>query len=222
MGEGKNFMSKNKKPNGFTAVAVAIAVFMVALVTLVGWHVIADNNKTKTVSSSSQQVMSNPDPQPPAKDPYTGWKTYEDIGYPLASGISIKYPADWQILVGNNKAFAWIIKNNRGSQNIDARVNYLNSDITPEQEWDNCPSADSCGPTPGDTKLEGKNSVVNDIYTYSVKMQNSSGAYYSTVLKSNNSSNDGKTAYVELLSYNDDPTVMNIYKQIISSAVFRD
>jgi hypothetical protein len=89
MGEGKNFMSKNKKPNGFTAVAVA--VFMVALVTLVGWHVIADNNKTKTVSSSSQQVMSNPDPQPPAKDPYAGWKT----SVSNRGGFSIRYPADW-------------------------------------------------------------------------------------------------------------------------------
>lgn len=198
-----------------------IIVVIIAVIGLGGWlvwrHNHTKNAATTTSNSTNQQKQQSSGTQ--TADPYAGWKTYTDTGYTLASGINVKYPADWQVSVGG-KAYAWTIMQIAGSQaSFNARVSYLNDLTSAQQEWENCSSADACGPTPDSTKLDGSTSIVNGLDMYSTTMQDNSGVYHATVIKSNKASSSG-TAFVELIYNGNDPSVLNIYKQVVASATF--
>jgi hypothetical protein len=57
-----------------------------------------------------------------------------------ASGISIKYPSDWQVIVGSSKAYAWEIvdktdtKSGISVRSIDLSAPYATE--SPKQEWE--------------------------------------------------------------------------------------
>jgi hypothetical protein len=106
-----NKISNNE--NGFTFVEVLLVVLTLLIVGGAGFLVAKHIDSKKTVATTIASVTSatnkpatvNTAPTKPV-DPYTGWLTYVDKGYVLASGVSIKYPSDWQVKVGDSHAFA--------------------------------------------------------------------------------------------------------------------
>lgn len=219
-------MSKKLSDKGFGAVEVLVAIVIVVALALGGWLVwhnhqsnkVADN-KTNVQTSTTSKTKT----QTPPADPYAGWQTYTDTGYSQASGITVKYPSDWQVKVGGSNAFAWeIVQTASSSVSINVRDVFLPSATTPQQEWDNCPSSDACGPAPGSTKLEGNTSTVNGLDSYNVKMQSSSGTiYYATVIKGNKTTSAG-TVFVEFEVNSPDSATLSIYNQIVASAKFNN
>jgi Tfp pilus assembly protein PilV len=218
--EGIRLMSKNKKSSGFTVVSILVITIVLLAIAGVSWRVLASNKNTTDNHANNKQTNLSSNNSKQTTDPYAGWKTYKDIGYPLASGVSIKYPSDWQVKVGNNKAFAWVIEHKETKGSVNVRTIYLKSTMSPKQEWDNCPSADACGPAIGETEIDEKSSTINGLDSYSVKMQSSGNNYYSTVIKSNKVLNDGTVAFVEFILNSEDTILLNAYKQIVSSANF--
>lgn len=215
-------MSRNRSSEGFGAVGVLMAVVVVAALAFSGWFVWHKNNddnfSNKTdINPASQANKTNE----PAIDPYDGWGVYTDVGYAQSSGISVRYPSDWQVNTGNNKAFAWTISHKiKPTGSINVRVISLDSSVSAKQEWDGCTSADACGPAPGDTKIDSSSTTVNGLDTYRVKIKGTTDTYYATVVKSDKSSSDGTTSFVEFLLYSDDATLVNAYRQIVASASF--
>jgi cytoskeletal protein RodZ len=207
--------------SGFGLIGILLVVVVVVIIGVGGWAVYKHNHKTAntTTSNSSSSKSSQTSTKP--IDPYAGWKTYTDTGYSEASGITVKYPADWQVKVGGSNAFAWeIIQNASPNASVNVRDVYLTAATTPQQEWDNCPSADSCGPAPGSTKLEGNTTTVNGLASYNVKMQSSTGTiYYATVIKGNKTTSAG-TVFVEFIVNSPDAATLTTYNQVIASANF--
>jgi hypothetical protein len=210
---------------GFGIVAALAILAITAIIALAGWAVYAHSHNTTHASVTTNTTSGQPTKTTsttPA-DPYAGWKTYLDTGYSQASGISIKYPSDWQVNVGNSKTFAWTLTHSATPQgSIHERSVHLSSSTTAEQEWTNCPSADACGPSPDDTKVDGSSSTINGLDSYAVKMQAPAptGVYHATVIKSNHPSSDGTTTFVEFWLYSDDATLLKLYQQITGTATF--
>lgn len=77
---------------GFSAIGVVIIVVVIAVISLVGWRVLAnkDDNKTTNYNSPNNQQANNTPKQ--ETDPYAGWQTYCDTEN--AKGC-FKYPSDW-------------------------------------------------------------------------------------------------------------------------------
>jgi hypothetical protein len=87
---------------GFSAVEAIVIVLIIAVIGVAGWLVWRHHHTKKiattTSNSTTQQKQQSSGTQ--TTDPYAGWKSYTDTGYTLASGISVKYPAGWQVSVG--------------------------------------------------------------------------------------------------------------------------
>ncbi len=88
-----------KNEAGFSAVELLIILVVVALIGGAGYFVYKSHHKATTASVATT-TTTKPATTTPAKtttpaptDPYAGWKTYTS---PLNSGLSFKYPADWQ------------------------------------------------------------------------------------------------------------------------------
>src|SRR5437588_468023 len=88
--------------SGFGVIEVLFVVLVVAALAVSGF-VVYQRHKPSVVknSAATNQTQTTTQPQNTATqsaqpDPYQGWNTYNDTGYAAASGISIKYPADWE------------------------------------------------------------------------------------------------------------------------------
>jgi hypothetical protein len=111
------------------------------------------------------------------------------------------------------------MQNGSPKSSVNVRSSYLAASNTPQQEWDNCSSADACGPGSGDTKLESSTSTINGLDAYNLKMQSSTGIYYATVIKGTKVTSDG-IPFDEFIFNSTDTSSLNIYKQIVASATF--
>lgn len=206
---------------GFGVVEVLLILVVVVALGGAGWYVWQRERNTKTNATQNKtQTSTTPTPNP-TPDAYAGWKTYTDTGYAEASGITIKYPSDWQVKVGDNKAFAWTIVHGGSPQaSINVRDVFLNASTTAQQEWTDCPSSDACGPAPGDTTLSSSASTINGLDSYSVKVQNSTGSYYATVIKGNKPLSNGTVVFVEFILNGTDTSTVDTYNKIVQSAQF--
>lgn len=88
-------MKTNQK--GFSVVEILIVIVVVGLIGGVGFMVYKNHNKKPSTNSVATTTTTKPaatetKPTTQAPDPYAGWKTYTS---PLKSGLSFKYPADW-------------------------------------------------------------------------------------------------------------------------------
>ncbi|HSW66079.1 MAG TPA: hypothetical protein VLI54_02995 [Bacillota bacterium] len=214
-------MKKHQSNKGFSAVEAIVIVLVVAVIGVGGWYVWhkTQNKPAKTSSSSSQANNSKNSQQ---TDPYEGWKAYSDTASAAGSGIAVKYPSDWTVVVGDSKAFAWEIRHDASPKaSVNVRYVYIDSSKTPQQEWEECPSADACGPSSDDTKLEGAATSINGLSGYSVKMQNNVGVYYATIIKGSKQTSKG-TVFVEFLISNPDSSALDTYRKIVASANFSD
>jgi hypothetical protein len=149
-----------------------------------------------------------------------GWNTYNDTGYAAASGISIKYPADWKINIPHVKAIG---NTTNPAAVINERVVFLPSSETPKEEWNTCGtnvSADACGAAPGDKVLSNKEFTINGLAAYTATMQNSYGTYHITVIEGNKSTPPAGRPYVEFTTISSDPSALNTYDAIMASATF--
>ena len=204
-------------------------IFSTLLVLLIAAYLLIDSGVVRGASHLPFHIFkqpvaatTTPTITPVATNPYAGWKTYTDSGTSLSPGseISLKYPTDWQVNIGDSKAYAWeVVQKSNPSASINARYIYLSSSTTPQQEWENCGSADACGPAPGDKKISGTSSQINGLDAYNTVMQNTAGTYYATVIKSNKPTSK-ETVFVELIFNGTNTNLVNIYKQVVASATF--
>lgn len=214
--------SKSPQPSrarGFSAVEAVLIILVVVALGAGGWYLWHRNHKPAGTQKDGPAATQHQQTKQTV-DPYAGWKTYEDSGYQLASGISVKYPFDWTVGVGNSKAFAWeIVPPSSATASINARVVYLDASKTPQQEWDNCANPDACGPAEGDTKLTESAAPINGLDAYSVKMRGSTDTYYATVIKGTKVTSHG-VPFVELIVYSPDDATLDVYHKITASATF--
>jgi|GEM_PF-3086079 len=194
----------------------ALFTTVLAILSLTSWYVWhaksnADNVLNQAAHSSITSIART--------DQYSGWQTYEDTGYPLASKITIKYPPGWTVTKGGKSTTWQIVQEGTGSAIISTRIVYLDNSQSPKQEWNGCTSADSCGASEGDIILETNELRVNGLAAYKIKGKNTGGIFFTTVLKSDKSDANG-TAFIELTTYNSDPQTLHTYNQILKTAHF--
>lgn len=83
---------------GFSPVEAILVSVIVVLIGVAGWFVYKNHNKKPAINSVAATTTTKPtttqttSATQTAPDPYAGWKTYTS---PLKSGLSFKYPADW-------------------------------------------------------------------------------------------------------------------------------
>lgn len=225
------------KQSGFSAIEALLVVLVVAALAVIGLLVYqhykptSGKNSTaisRTTNAYNQKVSSAPNENSTetpntTTDNTTTWSTYHDTGYAASTGISIKLPSDWEIVVPGSKPSKILFGN---SQNpvavVGLRSVYLANSETPEQEWNTCAanvSADACGAAPGDKTVSGSASTINGLASYAATMQNSYGTYHVTVIRGNKSTSDG-IPFVEFTTTTSDPTALNTYTAIMASATF--
>jgi Tfp pilus assembly protein PilV len=217
-----------REQSGFSVIEVLLIVLVVVALAVSGFvvyqhHKSASTKSTATTSQSQtntqQQTAATQSTQP---TPYQGWITYNDTGYAAASGISIKYPSDWQIDITRVKKIG---NTNNPTAVINERVVFLPSSETPQEEWNTCAtnvSADACGADPGDKTLNSNESTINGLAAYTATMQNSYGTYHVTVIRGNKSTQPAGTPYVEFTTTASDPTALSTYAAIMASSTFPD
>ncbi len=203
---------------GFSTIEILVTILVLVAAGFGGWYVWHKNKNGVPVKATMSQGTQNKQPTTPA-DPYAGWKTYADKGTGSASGVSIKYPSDWEVATGGN-AFAWEVQHATSPEaSINVRFVFLDASKTAQQEWDDCANPDACGPAPGETKIESTTSTTNGLDTYAVKMQGSTGVYYATVIKGTKATGSG-VPFVEFLLNKPDASTLDTYKQIVGTATF--
>jgi Tfp pilus assembly protein PilV len=219
------------KQLGFSVIEVFLVVLVLAVLAVIGIMAYQQHKpsvvKNSSVTSSNQtttQPKSNTTNQPAQPtvqpDPYQGWNTYNDTGYAAASGISIKYPSDWQINITRVKKIG---NTKNPTAVINERVVFLPTSETPKEEWDTCAtnvSADACGAAPGDKTLSNNESSINGLAVYTATMQNSNYTYHVTVIRGSKSTSPAGRPYVEFTTIASDPAALKTYAAIIASATF--
>jgi len=215
-----------RNQSGFSAIEVLLVILIVAALAVSGFVLYQRHKpsvvKTSAATTQNQTTTQTKDTstQSAQPDPYQGWNTYNDTGYAAASGISIKYPSDWQINITRVKKIG---NTKNPTAVINERVVFLPSSETPKEEWDTCAtnvSADACGAAPGDKTLSSSESTVNGLAVYIATMQNSYGTYHVSVIKGNKSTTPAGRPYVEFTTTSSDPTALSTYAAIMASATF--
>ena len=207
---------------GFGVVEVLISVVVIAVIAGAGWLVYQNRTKSANTTSNSNQInnnqQANTKPQP---DPYAGWKTFNNTGYAVATGISLKYPADWQINIPGVGKFG-TTSNPTGTINMRSTYYPAASAVTPQVEWETCAatfSADACGAASGDTTVNGSESTINGLAAYTATMHNSYGIYHVTVLRGNTPTSNG-IPYVEFTIGSNDSSILSTFATIMASTTF--
>lgn len=98
-------MNKNQK--GFSVVEVLVVVIIVGLIGAVGWLVYDRQKEPQDAAQNNQSTAQTPVEQTEAsteKDPYEGWKTYENS----APAFSFKYPGDWKTKAETSNDYKYI------------------------------------------------------------------------------------------------------------------
>lgn len=209
-----------KRRAGFSIVEVLIIVVVITLLAGAGWLVY--QNRTKLTHTAANSNRTNNHQQTNTKshpDPYAGWQTFNDTGYGVATGIRLKYPADWQINIPGVGKFG-NTSNPTGTINMRSTYFPSSSSVTPKEEWDSCGtnhSADACGAAPGDTTVSGSASTINGLAAYSATMHNNYGTYHVTVIRGNKPTSNG-IPYVEFTIGSNDPSILNTFATIMASA----
>jgi len=210
---------------GFSPVELVLVLVIVALIGFVGWYVqhskqntdkspSAANNSSQATSKQTKKTTTNA--VTPA-DPTANWTAYTDTS---GSGLSVKYPTDWQVQT-ESKVWAWYFqKKTDTNTTIGFRWVVDNNSQTPKQEWDNCPSLDACGHQSTDKLLDSSTTTINGAEAYQTKMQGDSGVYHATILKSNKTSSSGQI-YVEAIVSSDNADLISLFNQIVGTAQFK-
>lgn len=108
--------------NGFSAIEALLILIILGIVGFTGyfvWHARQNADKSLNSNNSTTPVIKKKATKTSTAqsgDSYTGWKTYTS---PLKSGLSFKYPADWQF---PNPATAVPAPNNLGGVENDSVV----------------------------------------------------------------------------------------------------
>jgi len=209
-------MRKGKRAR-FSIIASLVVIAIIGTLAMTSLALYQQNQTIAKQSSRHQLTTTEDSAQLAAAT--TNWNIYKDSGYAAASGISIKYPVDWNIsipgvkTVGNNKQPTAI---------ITERVIYLATAQSPKDEWNTCAatiSADACGAAPGDKTINSKESMTNGYATYSAKMQTSSGNTYHVTVIRGNPTPDG-IPFVEFTTTSTNQAALNTYADIMASATF--
>lgn len=205
---------KAKKVRSDNKLIGLLILVIVVLLGFTGWYALHSKNSTeKTLSAANKETSQI------KQNPYAGWKTYEDTGYASASGVTIKYPAGWKLEPGSN-AVAWeLVQVAAPKAIISSRVIFLDSSQTPKQEWNNCPSADACGPSPDDSLVSESDLTIGQLAAYRVQEKRDAGTYYTTVVKGSKAVADG-TPFVEFTVNNPNAQTLSVYEQIVKTAHF--
>lgn len=195
-----------RKSKGFSRATIVLTLVIVGLLGVTAWHLW---HNRKPVKSQTSYTSNN----------HVAWETYTDTNYAAASGISIKYPADWTIKSATNSSAWQIVHDTVPASAISTRTIFLNNSISPKQEWEQCTEPAACGPGVNDQILASQELTINGLAAYDATLASPAGKYYVTVLKSNKPSSDG-TAFVEFIIHNPDSKTLLTYNQIVRSAKF--
>lgn len=216
---------KDDRQTGFSPVELVVVLGVVVVLGAAGWMVYQHQKRTSkpkastTTSQTTNQQQSTSSTQP-QKGASQNWATYTDTGA-AATGITFKYPTDWEISIPGPGA-----KGAGNTTNPTARIGvrgiFLPTVETPQDEWNTCAtkiSGDACGAAPGDNTLSGSESTVNGYAVYTATMQNSYGTYYVAVIRGNKATSDG-IPFVELTTYSTNPTLLNTFTAVVATASF--
>src|SRR6185437_4976754 len=122
-----------KRPGKMLLYAVIpLAVVIVAVLAFVGYTYYQSIHAKNHTTGSTQQAK--------ATDPYAGWRTFTDSATVVPSGVSIKYPSDWQVSTSNTKTYGWSITS--ASATITVNDLFLDSSKTARQTWEFCAGTD--------------------------------------------------------------------------------
>ncbi len=213
-------MRRRDHQSGFGTVKIVLIVFVIAALSVTGL-VLFQHHKQDSArnSAATSTTQTSTQPQSTVTQSTQDWNTYNDTGYAAASGISIKYPSDWQINIPHVKKVG---NTKNPTAVINERVVFLPSSETPQEEWNTCAtnvSADACGAAPGDKTLSSKEFTINGLAAYAATMQGSNGIYHVTVIRGNHSTSDG-IPFVEFTTTTSDKAALSTYAAIIASATF--
>jgi hypothetical protein len=219
-------MKQKENHSWFSAVSVSLTVLVVAALAVTGL-VLYQRHNTRNAKNSAATSPTQTTTQPQSTvtqsaqpNPSQGWNTYNDTGYPAASGISIKYSPEWEINIPGVKKIG---NTKNPTAVINERVVFLPSSETPKEEWNTCAtnvSADACGAAPGDKTLSSKEFTINGLAAYTATMQNSNRTYHVTVIQGNKSTPPAGRPYVEFTVTSSDPAALNTYGATMASATF--
>lgn len=211
-----------------TTLTVLLVLVIVAMVGFTGWYAWhAKNSADKTLSSANKETASATVAKPKAKpssvpkpNDQSSWLTFTDTGQTTAaSGVSFKYPSDWQVRIGKTTAAG---DTTNPSVVVDLRTIQFDSSSTPEDEWKTCAdkvSADACGIGPNDKIIEGSSSQINGRAAYSATIQSTPQNYQVTIIKSDKPKANG-TFFVEFSTNTTNRDQLNTFKKVVSTASF--
>ena len=209
--ELKALPGPKKSKRKLVLLVVLIVLLLVAGITsaFAYFHFKASEQASVSNSVSSQQAV--------VSDPYAGWGTYTDTGYPLASGISIKYPSDWKLTVGG-KNVAWSIANTKAD--ISVIDIFQDGTQTARQVWESCYATDACLGSSGIKIVSGEETTINGLNVYKATMHSdNSSVYHVTVIRGNIPVSDG-IPYVMFTTYATDETTLKLFDTIMASTSF--
>ncbi len=227
-------MPAKQSQSGFSALAVLFIILVIAALAGTGFVVYqrvkspatatlqnSNANHQQTSSTSSGSAPNTPNH---TADSTATWVTYHDTGKTASTGITIKLPSDWEIVIPGDKSGMKPFGNTKNPVAvIGYRSIFLANSETPEQEWHTCAtnvSADACGAAPGDKTVSGSTTTINGLAAYTATMQNAYGTYHVAVIKSNKATSPAGTAYVEFTIHASDPSVLATFNKIMATATF--
>lgn len=169
-------------------------------------------NRTFTSPKASTTAQTKP------TDPYAGWKTFTDSAVVPPTGISIKYPSDWQVNTAGTKTYGWSITS--AAATITVNDLFLDSSKTARQGWEFCAGTDACPGTATDDKtISSSETTTNGFDTYSATIQNSTSTYHVTVIRGA-AQPDGTAPYVMFATSSTNQTALNTFAKIMASVTF--
>jgi len=190
---------------------IPLAILAVGAISFAGYKYYQDRHVKGSTAASSQQAK--------ATDPYAGWKTYTDDATTPPSGISIKYPSDWQVNTTGTKSYGWSITSATAS--ITVNDLFLDPSKAARQGWEFCAGTDACPGTSADDKtVSSSESSINGFNAYTAAIQSSNGTYHVTVIRGNTQS-DGTAPYVMFTTYSTDQATLSTFAKIMASATFK-
>lgn len=216
-------MRREDRQAGFGIIEILIFIVVIAALVGTGYLLLRRYQEAKAKGGSqagSSRAVQNPTTTIAKPDSYAGWQTFTDNASVPPSGISIKYPSDWQVNTAGTKTYGWSISQ-AGTMTNTIAVNDIFQDgsLTARQEWQACEGTDACPGSSDERILSGSESTINGLNAYTATIQTSHGTYHLTVVRGDKTTANG-VPYVMFMTYATDQAALSIFDKITASSTF--